>query len=74
MTSMNRFLHQGVYTSAEGLAPDDSNLTRHNPMTFVTVSKDGKKVWLVEVDGRSRQSTRNEECGDGSDVHKTWRL
>ena len=56
VTSMNRFLHQGVDTSAEGLAPDDSNLTRHNPMTFVTVSKDGKKVWLVEVDGRSRQS------------------
>ena len=41
---------------AEGLAPDDSNLTKHNPMTFVTVSKNGKKVWLVEVDGRSRQS------------------
>ena len=56
VTSMNRFLHQGIDTSAEDLAPDDSNLTKHNPMTFVTVSKNGKKVWLVEVDGRSRQS------------------
>ena len=56
VTSMNRFLHEGVDTSSEGLGPNDSNLTKHNPMTFVTVSKDGRKVWLVEVDGRSRQS------------------
>ena len=54
--SMHRFLHNGVDTSSEGLGPNDSNLTRHNPMTFVTVSKDGRKVWLVEVDGRRKES------------------
>jgi exopolysaccharide biosynthesis protein len=25
-------------------------------MTFVTISKDGRKVWLIEVDGRRKES------------------
>ena len=56
VNTLHRFLHQGVDKSSENLGPKDSNLTTHNPMTFVTVSKDGKKIWLVEVDGRSSVS------------------
>ena len=56
VNTLHRFLHEGVDKSSENLGPRDSNLTTHNPMTFVTVSKDGKKIWLVEVDGRSKES------------------
>lgn len=56
VNTLHRFLHEGVDKSSENLGPKDSNLTTHNPMTFVTVSKDGKKIWLVEVDGRSSVS------------------
>ena len=56
VNTLHRFLHQGVDKSSENLGPKDSNLTTHNPMTFVTVSKDGRKIWLVEVDGRSEVS------------------
>lgn len=56
VNTLNRFLHEGVDTSSENLKPNDSNLTTHNPMTFVTISKDGRKIWLVEVDGRSKES------------------
>ena len=56
VNTLHRFLHEGVDKSSENLGPKDSNLTTHNPMTFVTVSKDGKKIWFVEVDGRSSVS------------------
>lgn len=56
VNTLHRFLHEGVDRSSENLKPKDSNLTTHNPMTFVTVSKDGRKIWLVEVDGRSAVS------------------
>ena len=56
VNTLHRFLHEGVDRSSENLGPKDSNLTTHNPMTFVTISKDGKKIWLVEVDGRSSVS------------------
>lgn len=29
-----------------------SGIVSHDPMTFPAVSQDGKKIWLVEVDGR----------------------
>ena len=29
-----------------------SNITTYDPMTFPVVSEDGRKVWLVEIDGR----------------------
>ncbi len=29
-----------------------TNITTYDPVTLATVSQDGKKVWLVEVDGR----------------------
>ena len=53
---MNKFLEDGVDRSKEHMKPNDSNLTTHNPMTFVTISKDGRKVWLIEVDGRRKES------------------
>ena len=56
VNTLHRFLHEGVDKSTENLKPKDSNLTTHNPMTFVAVSKDGRKIWLVEVDGRSSVS------------------
>ena len=56
VSTMHRFLHEGKDVSSENLKPNDSNLTTHNPMTFVTVSKDGRKIWLVQVDGRSKVS------------------
>ena len=56
VNTLHRFLHKGVDKSSENLGPNDSNLTKHNPMTFVTISKDGRKIWLVEVDGRRKES------------------
>ena len=56
VNTLHRFLHEGVDKSSENLKPNDSNLTTHNPMTFVTISKNGRKIWLVEVDGRSKES------------------
>ena len=56
VNTLHRFLHEGEDKSSENLKPGDSNLTTHNPMTFVAVSKDGRKIWLVEVDGRSEVS------------------
>lgn len=56
VNTLHRFLHEGVDKSSENLKPNDSNLTTHNPMTFVAISKNGRKIWLVEVDGRSKES------------------
>jgi exopolysaccharide biosynthesis protein len=56
VNTLHRFLHEGVDKSSENLKPKDSNLTTHNPMTFAAVSRDGRKIWLVEVDGRSSVS------------------
>lgn len=56
VNSLHCFLRDGVDKSTERLAPHDSNLTSHNPMTFVTISKNGRKVWLIEVDGRRKES------------------
>jgi exopolysaccharide biosynthesis protein len=56
ISTMNKFLEDGVDRSKEHMKPNDSNLTTHNPMTFVTISKDGRKVWLIEVDGRRKES------------------
>lgn len=30
----------------------NTSITNYDPMTYPVVSKDGKKVWLVEIDGR----------------------
>ena len=38
------------------MRPNDSNLTTYNPMTFAVISKDARKVWFVQVDGRSKES------------------
>ena len=56
VNTLHRFLHEGVDKSSENLKPQDSNLTTHNPMTFAAVSRDGRKIWLVEADGRSSVS------------------
>ena len=56
VNSLQKFLDEGVDRSSEHMRPDDSNLTTHNPMTFAVISKDARKVWLVEVDGRRKES------------------
>lgn len=50
-STMFQFLDKGedsTYTIPDG----HSNFTTYDPMTFPVVSKDGRKVWLVEIDGR----------------------
>ena len=45
-STMYEFIADGKDVSAS------SNIVSHDPMTFPAVSQDGKKIWLVEVDGR----------------------
>lgn len=45
-STMYEFIANGKDVSSS------SGIVSHDPMTFPAVSQDGKKIWLVEVDGR----------------------
>ena len=50
-SSMYRLMENGK--DGSNTPPSGNNLyTTYDPMTFPVVSKDGKTVWLIEVDGR----------------------
>lgn len=50
-SSMYRLMDNG--SDGSNTPPSGNNLhTTYDPMTFPVVSRDGKTVWLVEVDGR----------------------
>lgn len=50
-STMFSFLTDGQDKS-ESCSANHTNRTQHDPVTFVTVSEDRTKVWLIEVDGR----------------------
>ena len=56
VNTLQKFLIDGEDKSSAHLRPNDSNLTTYNPMTFAVISKDARKVWFVQVDGRSKES------------------
>ena len=50
-SSMYQFLENGKVNSSS-VSSTNVNSTNYDPVTYPVVSQDGKKVWLVEVDGR----------------------
>lgn len=51
-STMFQILKDGKDNS-KSLPKDNQTLTNYDPLTFPVVSQDGRKVWLVEIDGRS---------------------
>ena len=51
ISTMYQFLKDGKYDTTSVSATNTNNTT-YDPVSFPVVSRDGTKVWLVEVDGR----------------------
>lgn len=55
ITTLESTMYQVMLNGNDNTATiptNSTNYTAYDPMTFPVVSKDGKKVWLVEIDGR----------------------
>ena len=50
-STMYQFLKDGKF-DATSVSETNTNNTTYDPVTYPVVSRDGTKVWLVEVDGR----------------------
>jgi len=54
-STMFSFMVDGEDKS-ESCSPGHTNRKQHDPVTFVAVNEANTKVWLIEVDGRSKES------------------